>query len=199
MRNDPSLEADHQRGILALYGAITNGVYEDLDAFLEQSRAAKSIYDLSPEASPTRRGVVPVCELIVAVAATASYASYMRPGELVDLPAMTDLTRVTAALDEIRGHLQRMAPTAPAHLRRGKFAPAFARSITTLMLALDACPPALTPQIVAFSPVSPASRDPQGDAQLAASDHFDMTPVPIFDEPTSWLIDAESAQTLLPL
>lgn len=158
-------------GIVGLLAAAQTQTTADLQDLLDLTRAAKSPAELLGYSSVNRLPRAEAIETPIAGAYYASLASYRRDEEPQD-DFGGDLPRVVELLDQIRNELLRLGPALVPTLRRGRQTVGFARAWTTLWLALDAVPVADLPGVVMFSPISPFSRDPQGDSQVTAEDHF---------------------------
>ena len=154
----------------SLIRAISDQVMTDLHDLETRFLSAKKARDLSPESIGYGRGVEEHVELIVSVIAIASLAEYRR-GEPVNvhrLPFACDPAEVRERLDRIRAILRPLACNAPSYYRFKRYRREFVRAMSALFLALDAIPderPDLILQILAFSPISQMTCDPQGDAQ----------------------------------
>lgn len=152
-----------------LIGAIADLQTEDLTEVLTRVSTAEDAKGLTAYCSINRDLAEDAAELLYSVACTASLAAYRReePSRLV----VGDIQEITDTLDQIRAELIRLRPSMIRSLRRSRQTVVYARAWATLVLALDAAGRDL-PTIVMYAPVPQLTRDPQGDAQVAAEDHF---------------------------
>lgn len=192
-----------------LIGAIADLQTEDLTEVLTRVSAAQDAKALTAYCSINRDLAEDAAELLYSVACTASLASYRRdePSRLV----VGDLQEVTETLDQIRAELIRLRPSMVRSLRRSRQTVVYARAWATLVLALDAAGRD-SPTLIMYAPIPQHTRDPQGDAQMAAEDHFDdcrpayAAPAPsspnfsisLFPEPVGLPTFAPSLIDLLP-
>lgn len=172
---------EEAEAIASLFLAEQNQPFADLKELLKSVREAQNAAQLLGYSVVNRGAREEAIERPISGAYYASLSSYRRDepaqyhfnGFLLDDDFMPSRSgEIVALLDQVRAELLRLFPSFKHTLRRGRQTVGFARAWTTLWLALDAVPAADLPAIVMFSPVSPRSCDPQGDAQFAAEEHY---------------------------
>lgn len=155
-----------------LAGAVLAMSVRDADLVAERLRTSSSMAQAFGYRDSIRATTEELCESMIASAATASLAGYLRSDDLWRLELCTESSRdgvsICEALDDLRVEISARERDIRRYILSARAHITAKRSISILALALDAVSPASRPDFQTIAGISRHSQDVQGDAQDAA-------------------------------